>query len=513
MQKFPGLTRREFLKLISLAPVGIYSRPLSRLAKQVDVNPNIIILVFDAWSQHNVSLYGYRRPNMPNLEEFAKTATVYHNHYSTGSFTVPGTSSILTGLHPWSHRAFQLGGGVAPAHRKHTIFAALASTHATLAYTQNKMADQILHQMDPDLDQHIKTWIFTVQNSNLYGSPVFEKDIRIAFAGLEDNIVQQGEGFDSSLFLGPLYRLHVRREKQVAAAKYGSNYPLGLPISPGLFLLDDVVDGSMDLLRNIQEPTLAYFHFLPPHDPYKPTREFFETFVDGWNPPEKPVHELSAKKTSLDRLQQQRRHYDEYIASWDHEVARLFQFLKESGLTENSYIIVTADHGEMFERGDLGHVTKLLYDPVVHVPLLISRPGQTSREDVHTITSSVDLLPTIAHLTGNPIPAWGEGKILPNQGGEINEGRSIFSMDAKMNSSFGLLANYSVSLTRDRHRLISYHYPKDNYEKYEFFDLDADSDEMKDLFPASPTLAAQMQDELKQKVEEVNRRFQTDTPY
>ena len=80
MQTFRGLTRREFLKLISLTPLGIYSRPLSRLAKQVDRKPNVIIIVFDAWSQHNVSLYGYRRPNMPNLEEFAQTATVYHNH-------------------------------------------------------------------------------------------------------------------------------------------------------------------------------------------------------------------------------------------------------------------------------------------------------------------------------------------------------------------------------------------------------------------------------------------------
>jgi arylsulfatase A-like enzyme len=342
---------------------------------------------------------------------------------------------------------------------------------------------------------------------------VFEKDIRVAFAGLEDNMVQQGEGFDSSLFFGPFYRLHNLRERLLTTEKYGGNYPLGLPTSPGLFLLDDVVDGSIDLLRNAPAPTLTYFHFLPPHEPYKPTREFFETFMDGWNPPEKPLHELSEKKTSLDRLQRQRRYYDEFIASWDHEAARLFHFLKESGLTENSYVIVTADHGEMFERGDLGHVTKLLYDPVIHVPLIISRPGQTAREDVHTITSSVDLLPTIAHLTGNPIPEWAEGKILPNLGGDIDEGRSIFSMDAKMNSSFGLLTNYSMSLTRDHHRLISYHYPKDNYVKYEFFDLDADPEEIKDLFASLPTLAIQMQDELKQKIEEVNKRFQTDTPY
>src|SRR6266498_5223270 len=150
METFRGLTRREFLKLISLAPVGIYSRPLLKLAETANDGSlkNIIIIVFDAWSQRHVSLYGYPRRTMPNLEAFAEKATVYHNHYSTGTFTSPSTSTLLTGLHPWSHRAFQLGAGVASAHAGHTIFSALSSTHSTLAYTQNKFADQLLYQSE-----------------------------------------------------------------------------------------------------------------------------------------------------------------------------------------------------------------------------------------------------------------------------------------------------------------------------------------------------------------------------
>jgi arylsulfatase A-like enzyme len=507
MQRFRGLTRREFLKLISLAPVGIYSRSLSELRATANSGkPNIIIIVFDAWSQSNVSLYGYPRHTMPNLEKFAGKATVYHKHYSTGTFTIPGTSSIFTGMHPWSHRAFQLGAGLLPKHLSQTMFSALATTHGTLAYTQNKLADQILYQLEPDLDQHIDTWRYNVQNANIY--PFFKKDIRMGYASFEDNIVQQGEGYDSSLFFGPLYRLYTLLGQQNARERYGENYPHGMPQSPGTFLLEDVVDGAIDLLDGIQEPTLAYFHFLPPHEPYAPTKEFFEAFMDDWLPTDKAVHDLSEKKTNLEKLNLQRRYYDEFIASWDHEAARLFQYLNDSGLTENSYILVTADHGELFERGELGHVTKMIYDPVVHVPLIISSPGQTRRVDVHTFTSSVDLLPTIAHLTGNPIPDWSEGMLLPKLGGFEDDHRSIFSMDAKMNSSFTPLHNYSMAMTRDHHRLVYYCYPKDHYQKYEFYDLDADPEELKDLYPSSPSLAQEMQDELLQKVEEVNKPFQ-----
>ena len=507
MQRSGGLTRREFLKLVSLIPVGVYSRPLSNLASAMQGNgPNIIILVFDAWSQHNTSLYEYRRHNMPNLERFADTATVYHNHYSTGSYTVPGTASILTGMHPWSHRALQLGGGVANRHVGNTIFSALSPTHSTLAFTQNKFADLILHQADADLDRHADYWSFNVQKTNIYGSSFLEKHHRTSFASIEDNLVQKGEGYDSSLFFGPLSRLYTLYNRFKNTQQYGNDYPLGLPDATEFFLLPDVVDGAIDLLKGIQKPSLTYFHFYPPHEPYTPTDDFYGSFADGWSAPDKPIHDLSDKKYRPEKLLLERQYYDEFIATWDQEVARLFRYLNESGLTQNSYIFVTSDHGEMFERGELGHWTPLLYDPVIHVPLIVSSPGQTARQDVHTLTSSVDLLPTVAQLSGNPIPDWAEGKLLPGLGGEEDERRSVFSMDAKTNSSFTPLVNYSICLTRDRHRLAYYCYPEDQYEKFEFYDLDADREELVDLYPSRPSLAVEMQDELLQKVTEVNRQ-------
>jgi len=291
--------------------------------------------------------------------------------------------------------------------------------------------------------------------------------------------------------------------------RYGQKYPLGLPDAlPGLFRLDDVVDGSIDLLKGMQGASLAYLHFWAPHEPFTPTSDFYGSFADGWKAPEKPIHELTEKKIPYEKLHLQHQYYDEYIANWDDEVGRLFDYLEQSGLTENSYIVITADHGELFERGELGHKTRLLYDGVVHVPLIILSPGQTQRQDVHTYTSSVDLIPTLAHLTGNPIPNWAEGKLLPRLGGTQDEKRSIFSMDARTNSSFGPLVNFSISLTRENHRLIHYIYPKLKYEGYEFYDLSADPDEMQDLYPSKPALAMDMKDELDQKVVDVNRPFQ-----
>ena len=508
MKKNDGLTRRDFLKLISLMPVGIFSRSLPKLSQTVTTNtPNIIILVFDAMSQRHVSLYTYPRPTMPHLEKFAERGTVYHNHYSGGTFTSAGTASLLTGLYPWSHRVLHLAARVTEGHAAHHIFATLSETHSTLAYAQNEYADQILYGLENFLDTHVHNWEFNLQNSSLYGAPIFNKNPHVSFAGIDDNMIKNKKGNDASLFLGPLLRLRFLHNRAKFVDQHGESYPLGLPNSTELFLIEDVGDGAIRVLKGIQSPTLAYFHFYPPHDPYCPTKQFYAKFRDGWEPAEKPIHDLSEDKFDADELNQNRRYYDEFLASWDHEVGRLFDFLNESGLRENSYIFITSDHGEMFERGIKGHYTKLMSDPLIHIPLIVSQPGQTARQDIHALTSSVDVLPTVANLLGQPVPPWAEGSLLPGLGGVEDEHRSIFSVDAKYNSAFAALRNFSISITRDRHRFIHYSFPKDKYEKFEFYELDSDPNELKDLYSSKPSLAVEMQDELTQKIEEVNSPY------
>jgi arylsulfatase A-like enzyme len=222
-------------------------------------------------------------------------------------------------------------------------------------------------------------------------------------------------------------------------------------------------------------------------------------------PPEKGIHPLAVEKDSFESAVQSRRLYDEYLASWDFELGQLFEFLEESGLRENSYIIITSDHGEMFERGERGHWTPLIYDPLIRVPLIISRPGQENREDVYANTSSVDILPTLAQLFGIARPAWAEGQMLPGLGGVEESSRSIFTMDAKENSVFEKLTKYSVSLTRGPYRLVSYKYPE--YQRSEFYNLDHDPEEMDDLYSSRPLEALTMEEELLDTLSEVNRPF------
>jgi arylsulfatase A-like enzyme len=507
----PELNRRDFLKVLASTPAAAGAASLTRPAGTPATarGRNVIILVFDAWSARHMAMHGYPRQTMPNLEEFANRATVFHRHYSPGTFTVSGTASLLTGLQPWQHRALALSGQITAEHQQHQIFRVLSGSHYTLGFSQNEFADLLLAQAGRDLDDRVPASSFSLRRNLFYGQPEFRQDALGAYAGFEYNIFQRGTGADASLFLGPLRTLLQRRGNRALDQEYLMTYPHGLPASPDLFRLEDVVDGAIALLQTMREPSLAYLHLYPPHGDYRPKGKFNHLFEDDWKPPAKQVHPLVKDAKSVDRQESQRRRYDQYLASWDAEIARLLQFLKSSGLLDSSYVIITSDHGELFERGVVGHSTPLIFEPIVHVPLLVSQPGQTERVDVPVPTSSIDVLPTLAALMIEQTPAWAEGQQLPAFGGKGERDRSVFSMDAKMNSAFRRLERLSISLLKRDHRLTYYRYPDQEYEGFELYDVGQDPEEMTDIYAAQPAIAGPLRDELLNKLDEVNRNFVT----
>lgn len=241
-----------------------------------------------------------------------------------------------------------------------------------------------------------------------------------------------------------------------------------------------------------------------------PTRQFFRSFKGDNFFVEKPDHILG-ENTPADRLNNLRRTYDEYIASLDHEFGRLYDALTASGFLEKNYVIVTSDHGEMFERGVKGHDSPLLYDPAIQIPLVISAPGQAVRRDVYSPTVSVDILPTLVHLLGGEMPDWHEGGTLPFLGGQESSGRSVFSMYAMKNPAFQPLQKISLAMRKDEHKLIYYRNFNDynREDRFELYDLDDDPEELKDLYPDRPAITGSLRDELLGKLEDVNavKRF------
>jgi arylsulfatase len=200
-----------------------------------------------------------------------------------------------------------------------------------------------------------------------------------------------------------------------------------------------------------------------------------------------------------------RREYDEYIAYADAEFGRFFNNLEREGILDDTWVIFTSDHGEMFERGIFEHNTETLYQPLLRVPLLISEPGQSVRKDIYKTTSSVDLLPTLSKLCGFNGPGWSEGITLPlyRELGEEKE-RNIYAVEAKSNPKVGPLRRATVAMMKEQYKIIKYWGYPEKEDFYEVFDLANDPEELDELSLSRKSLALELLRELELKVDDVN---------
>ncbi len=507
------ITRRDFLKLAGLLPLSVATPKFINSISPVEEGgkpQNIIVIVFDAFSAYNVSLYGYQRETTPNLARLAEQAVVYHNHYAGGNSTMPGTASILTGTYPWKHRAFGLDKKtVESSFNQRNIFSAFES-HYRLAYTHNPVANRILTQFRGEMDDHVPLKKLFLANDDLFNS-LFSEDEDIASVSwvraMKNN---KEEGFAYSLFLARL--LEKQREKLIADLRW--QYPYGIPHIEvdDYFLLEDAINWLGNILGKLPQAFLGYFHFLPPHRPYLTHRDFLGNFKkDGFTPVIKPA-DIFTEGQSNEFLLRKRIDYDEFILYVDREFGRFMDILDKRGLRENSWVILTSDHGEMFERGVLGHITPLLYQPVIRVPLLIFEPGKRTRRDIYANTSAVDLLPTFLHLTGQKQADWGEGNVLPpySPGGSDTD-RSVYAVQARKNDQYEPITNATVTLVKGQYKLIYFFgYEELGFgeERIELYDLHADPEEMNDLYVSKRETADELLNELKRKLAEANKPYQ-----
>ncbi|MEK6221221.1 MAG: sulfatase-like hydrolase/transferase, partial [Chloroflexota bacterium] len=228
-------------------------------------------------------------------------------------------------------------------------------------------------------------------------------------------------------------------------------------------------------------------------------------------PIEKPKH-LFRGGFSQQSLDEMRLTYDEYILFVDHEFGRVLDSLEESGVLDNTYVIFTADHGELFERSIQGHGKLVLFQPVTNIPLLISAPGQQTRNDVHAYTSAVDVIPTLLNIANRPIPDWLEGKVMPPfSGKELSDERAVFCLEARNNPSHDVpIIEATAMIVKNKYKLVKYF----GYEEltsgealFELFDLENDPEELEDLAPSKPQILNSLREELEE------RLLKADQPY
>lgn len=190
---------------------------------------------------------------------------------------------------------------------------------------------------------------------------------------------------------------------------------------------------GLDFLRSLQdkERFFLFLHTYSVHDPYEPPDSYRAMF---WSEPVPQDFDSSGENLRLvnkgertvseESVRHFRAMYDASVRYVDDILAKFLLDLDELGLTNETTLILTSDHGEEFlEHGKVAHTQ--VYPESLWVPLLIVHPEQIEGRRVSEIVETVDLAPTLLDLAGLPeVPMMSGRSLVPL----ISGGRS--SQDA-----------------------------------------------------------------------------------
>jgi arylsulfatase A-like enzyme len=343
--------------------------------------PNLLLISIDSLRPDHLSAYGYDCETTPYLTELAMQGVLFRNAFSASNWTGSAVASMLTGRYPTCH-----------------------------GYTNERYY----------LDSDVPTLAEQLQRAG-YRTAGFSNNLYITQqTGLH-------RGFDRFYYRGRESAANgpvATGQRQTAAGRaLKRRVPLAVKMA-GRDALDLLIrekslsrdDGALATEQavcrwlQVQEdkPSFTFIHYQEPHSPYFPPKPFRKRFFPaGWLQQWHYLHydpvsfyggEKSFTPTEMKNYQAL---YDGEIAYLDWRMGRLFDFMRQHGLMEQTVVLVTADHGECFgENGYIWHAFNL-YESLIRVPLILCyEPWFTPNRIDDRLVQSVDILATFLHGLG-----------------------------------------------------------------------------------------------------------------
>jgi arylsulfatase A-like enzyme len=240
-------------------------------------------------------------------------------------------------------------------------------------------------------------------------------------------------------------------------------------------------DDALGFLRSDAakaSPFLLWLGFTAPHLPYEPNPERIQALYAG-----RSDEELLPPGFPRDVRANDWRHYDEAVSHLDEQIGRVLAVLRETGLAENTIVVLLGDNGYMMgERGiggpDSGANGKQVpYESSLRVPFVALGPGLPKGLVSDLPVSSMDLPPTLLAMAGVAVPdTWPGRDLAAALAGKIQVDEAFAEWSDEESQQFGALAFRAVRTPA--HKLIVW---KDPAQGDELYDLAADPAEAHNL--------------------------------
>ena len=351
--------------------------------------PNVMFIQTDQQSAETLGLYGNPLVRTPHLEKLAGRGVVFEQTFCNYPACSPSRSSMMTGRYASTIRV----------HANHML-------------------------IDPR-----ETTLPQVLKDGGYQTALIGKNHAFTRDKLHEAFDYVREGAHGHLVDG------YREDPEVIAAHQWAvdhcwSSPLGHGTNPapyrkcGTHLLGDTAVDYLEHVRRPEQPFFLWLSFPDPHTPYQ-TPEPYASMYRPEDVPLPPRDDLSTKPErqrvmhmmdAMDRADEQTIrsvraiHYG-MINFIDDTIGRVAAKLEELGLTDDTVVIFTSDHGDSMGAHGLIQKHNAFYDSFTHVPLILVSPGsgRAGSRCPHSM-ELVDLMPTVLEFAGCPIPRGVQGR-------------------------------------------------------------------------------------------------------
>jgi arylsulfatase len=326
----------------------------------------ILFIAIDTLRADHLSSYGYKFETSPNIDSLADEGVIFFNAFANGIPTTPGFTTIFTGLHSINHRIVSHGG------------------------------DETIDNSIPLLPEILRDNGYrTCAVDNLFNiKPYF------------------GRGYE--YYINPKSKnLHHIRAEEI-------NF-----------------EAIRWIKEHHKEDFFLFLHYWDCHTPYLPPEEYWSIFYKGEDPFDPDNHSMDPAKDQIPYPFFKKWHYDllgnptdaNYITAHydgaikyvDSAVGEILDVLKQLGIYDETLVILTADHGENMTEHNFFFDHQGLYEPTIHIPLIIRIGDRFPSRKIDSIVQHIDILPTLLDVLDITVDSKFDGKsLLPLIKGETD---------------------------------------------------------------------------------------------
>lgn len=312
---------------------------------------HVFLLVLDCLRKDSVGFHGESSKITENIDAFAGSAQVHGDVVSQAPWTLPSHVSMLTGKYPWVHGA----------------------TQRSLEVGDDRMLQQELSEKGFETAVMSENGFLKPHTGITEGFSVrYPEDstfLDSIVGRFEDYFASSDRGRVSKAVLRFLDRLHH---------------------SSGSSSTEDILSRCLSFAESNKE-SFALVNLMDAHEPYFPSQKYRK--VNGAPEPteveQTPQEFYGDRKPDSENLKSL---YEASVDEMDDLLGAFFSDLKNRGLWSDSMIILTSDHGQLFNEEFYGHQFSVSED-LVEVPFAVKMPEDKNLSgDVRELKQVRDLV-------------------------------------------------------------------------------------------------------------------------